>query len=435
MQKTLAFFVLWSILQTSITFLGLYSNIMNSFKKITEKIFAFEEETLRKFKKQTRIERMSYQAFDTTSFPIVGITGLRWVGKTSYLLKKRSLSKNAVYISCDRKFLASVDFLELLLYLYHNFAITFFLLDEIQVLPDRIVIIKNVFDALDIRILFSGSNKIHIETLWYDLSRRLILKSLPPFSYAEYIAFKYGVNKTLSWNDIIQHPEKSSKSFSRFYNKEIDKQEYLSYGEFGYFYQWAQGSDFCFLLNNSLRKSIHEDIPHIAHINTSNLAKIENILVYISNMWASQININTLSKKVWLDNKTTKIYIEYLERLWRIVSLEKHGMLAERLRKEKKIYLLSNNLMSYLANKEDENFLGKQRESFFLQNILRVLGGKDWVKIKTRTDFIVFKDGKEYAFEVGWMNKKRSDGVYVVKDDILLGNKKEIPLWLFGFLR
>jgi hypothetical protein len=62
------------------------------------------------------------------------------------------------------------------------------------------------------------------------------------------------------------------------------------------------------------------------------------------------------------------------------------------LRKETKIYLTSNNLLYLLAEKEDERLLGKVRETLFLQNILRILKPKDWIKYKSRTDFVVYKN-------------------------------------------
>ena len=44
-----------------------------------------------------------------------------------------------------------------------------------------------------------------------------------------------------------------------------------------------------------------------------------------------------------------------------------------------------------------------------------------------------------YTFEIGGKNKKTKqiqnvDRAFLVKDDILVAGKKEIPLYLFGFL-
>ena len=88
--------------------------------------------------------------------------------------------------------------------------------------------------------------------------------------------------------------------------------------------------------------------------------------------------------------------------------------------------------MFYLSLKQDDNFLWKLRETFFLQNIIEKVH-IDNIFYKSRTDFVVSFEWKFYEFEVWWKNKSRND-VFVVKDDILLADENTIPLWLFSFL-
>ena len=89
--------------------------------------------------------------------------------------------------------------------------------------------------------------------------------------------------------------------------------------------------------------------------------------------------------------------------------------------------------MYYFALKQDDNFIWKVRETFFLQNIMRVLSSSDNIRYKTRTDFVITYNWTEYEIEIGWKNKSRKD-VFVAKDNILLAEENVIPLWLFGFL-
>jgi len=207
----------------------------------------------------------------------------------------------------------------------------------------------------------------------------------------------------------------------------------LEYWEFGYFYQGFK-DEFKFLLWNSVKKSIYEDLPQIWALESKNLSKVEKLLFYITNMWANSISINSLSKKIGLDNKIIKLYIEYLEQLWWIYNIQKYWKLTENIRKEIKIYIANNNLMYYFVLKQDSNFIWKMRETFFLQNIKKVLQFKDSIKYKSRTDFVLNYNWKEYEFEIWWKNKLRKD-VFVVKDNILLSEENIIPLWLFWFVK
>jgi hypothetical protein len=76
--------------------------------------------------------------------------------------------------------------------------------------------------------------------------------------------------------------------------------------------------------------------------------------------------------------------------------------------------------------------IGTVRETFFL-NILSLLHE---VSYPNKGDFLV---NGEYLFEVGGKNKNFSqikdiENSFVVADDIEVGYKHKIPLWLFGFL-
>ena len=400
-------------------------------QKIIENISFFEQKVLENFKKQKYIERKIYKDFDNTNFPIFWIVWLRWVWKTTYLLSKRLKNKKSLYISCDWSFLIWVNLLDLILYYYNNFDINTFYLDEIQFLPNYAVILKNIYDIGNINIVFSGSSKIQLEYLSYDLSRRVVIKKLPIFSYLEYLNIKHKQNVSwFSFDDLLKNYKQLSFEYSKYYSKDVWKNEYLEYGEFGYFYQWFK-DNFKFLLWNTLKKSIYEDIPQIAVLDAKNLSKLEKMIFYIANMGASEISINSLSKKINLDNKITKLYIEYLEKLWWVYSIEKFWKLTENIRKEIKIYLSSNNLMYYLSLDKSSNFAWKIRETLFLQNIKKL--DLD-IFYKKRTDFVIKYNWKDYEFEIWWKNKKRTDNVFIVKDDILLSEENTIPLWLFTFL-
>ncbi len=83
---------------------------------------------------------------------------------------------------------------------------------------------------------------------------------------------------------------------------------------------------------------------------------------------------------------------------------------------------------------------GNERETFFINQILsyfahRVSFLRDSIFISKKGNFIVH----DMTFEVGGRNKdykqiKDIEKSYIVSEDIELGYKNRIPLWLFGFL-
>ncbi|MBI2410591.1 MAG: hypothetical protein HYV32_01675 [Candidatus Kerfeldbacteria bacterium] len=118
-------------------------------------------------------------------------------------------------------------------------------------------------------------------------------------------------------------------------------------------------------------------------------------------------------------------------KLLRTLSVNKQG--AALIRKAKKIFI-DNTTLLYAINGElgKQTNVGTQRELF----VLNQLQNAGYVPThSTSGDIIVNK----IVLAVGGKNKDRSqiahtNHAYLVLDDILIGDKYTIPLYLFGFL-
>jgi hydrogenase maturation factor HypE len=104
--------------------------------------------------------------------------------------------------------------------------------------------------------------------------------------------------------------------------------------------------------------------------------------------------------------------------------------------KPEKIYIANTNLM-YTTVPD----IGNLRETFFLnqvQNYYAQESKSEDSGIYASQDGDFYVDQK-YTFEIGGKNKsfkqiKDKEDSFVVSDDLELGFKHKIPLWLFGFL-
>ena len=75
--------------------------------------------------------------------------------------------------------------------------------------------------------------------------------------------------------------------------------------------------------------------------------------------------------------------------------------------------------------------IGTVRECFFASMLEEYK-----LQLTKKGDFLV---EDKYTFEIGGKNKtkhqiKNLENAFIVKDDIEIGRKNIIPLWLFGFL-
>ena len=400
-------------------------------QQIIESLFEKEQLILSKFKKQKIISR----DIKLSDFKLQWFVWLRWVWKTTFLLQNRIQTPNSIYISCDDLILKNVNFFDLIKELYKAYKIDTFFLDELQFLGNWQQILKNIYDFLDVKVVFSGSSMMKITSWSVDLSRRVLLQTIYPFSFWEFEKYYWNDLPKISFDEVLQNFYEISKKFSATVSllRFID---FLKHWQFWYWFEVEDEKIFYDLLLNSIRKSIYEDLSHFVDIQSSNLAKLEKILLYLVSLWVSQVSINSLAKKVWINNKTCQLYLDYLEKLWWIIQVPKYGRISDSLRKEKKFYFSNTNILYALkvsAIKEDI-FRWNVRESFFISSLSR-LKEKYWFEIyfKSRTDFVVVYKWKVYEFEVWWKSKKRKD-VFVIKDDILIWGENTIPLWIWGLV-
>jgi len=85
-----------------------------------------------------------------------------------------------------------------------DLKINLFLLDEVHFHPAFDEGLKKIYDFLNVRVIFTSSTSLSLFESVYDLSRRVLLKKLYPFSFREYLYFKHNVNiPPLSLSDIL----------------------------------------------------------------------------------------------------------------------------------------------------------------------------------------------------------------------------------------
>ena len=180
-------------------------------------------------------------------------------------------------------------------------------------------------------------------------------------------------------------------------------------------------------LTRILEKTVFEDIANFYALKTENLFSFKRIITYIASIPPGELNYNSISKHIGLDNKTVRHYIHILNEtgVVELIRLKESGSTV--LKPKEKIYL--NNPDLYYAVREETgmpNHIGSIREIFFIK------------MVKNSNNALFYR--RLGDFEVGGRSKgfaqvRDTKGVsFLVKDDITFGGKHEIPLHLFGFL-
>ena len=383
--------------------------------------------------KITKYYRDAYYDIDWDN-DVVGLFGERWVGKTTIMLQKRQeIKNNSFYFSADNSIIKSNWLFNFVFFCFENFDIENFFIDEIFKYTNWKEELKNIIDSLpQIKLVFSGSSSMALYDGIIDLWRRIYDYKINTLSFREYLKLKYNLNfDKLSLEDITKNHKKISLNYSMKI-KEIYFKEFLKNWAYPFWLN-INFDSFVNRLQKTLDRIVLEDLAYIKNFKTQSLDKLSKLFYFIANTTPSELSINHLSKKIWIDKNIVDNALFLLSKIGTLNLIQKWEKLSEKVRKEYKIFLWDTNKY-YVYNSEVN--IGTIRESFFVSELKKIKNIE--ISLPTKEDFKVVYNKQSYIFEIWWKNKKNkkySKKTFILKDDISVSeNDFTIPLWLFWFL-
>jgi predicted AAA+ superfamily ATPase len=371
----------------------------------------------------------------------IGILGQRGLGKTTMMLQyiKENYSKDnkkALYVSLDNPFMQSVSLIEFAKE-FEQYGGEILFVDEVHKYDDWSTHIKNIYDSLDIKIVFSGSSILQIEKQNADLSRRAIIYHLENLSFREYLELanvkKY---EPRSIEDILNHHETIASDIRADIKPLMYFKEYLKYGTYPFILE--DKTSYHQKIIQIINLILETDLPYINKIEIAQITKLKKLLYMLAINVPFVPNITDISKATNISRPKVYEYLEHLEKAKIINSIRSKEKGYNIMAKPEKIFMQNTNISFALTSEAN---IGSLRESFFVNQIKNCYINE--VKLLDDTIF-TSKDGdflvkSKFTFEIGGKNKsfkqiKDIENSYVVSDDIEMGFGNKIPLWLFGFL-
>lgn len=358
----------------------------------------------------------------------MGIVGPRGVGKTVVLKQLACEINNSFYISVDT--LEDEGLFDIAKNLVEKYGVKCLLLDEVHFKRNFEGDLKKIFDFLNIQVVFTSSVALAMIESGYDLSRRVELVKLFPFSFREFLFFKKDINiPALKIKDIL------------------DKKWNALHLQFGYlFEEYLKGGlypfllkelDFVPLLKNILQKIINKDIPMISKLSMDEVIVIEKMVAFIGKAEVDGINYTSLSKNLGITKYRAEQYANLLNKSFVLNTILPYGT---NVLKEPKILM---NLPYRLLYKDYNEAIGPLREDFFAEAM--IMSNIKFYYLKSvrgmkTPDFLISDDSGEIVIEVGGKGKGRSqfkgvvdkDKIRLVHSDETDGNKR--PLFMAGYL-
>ncbi|MDY0123774.1 AAA family ATPase [Sulfurimonas sp.] len=399
----------------------------------------FEEQTKLLHKISLDKKRYLYGKINW-SLKSIGILGQRGLGKTTMMLqyiKENFTNKNtALYVSLDNPYMQSVSLFEFAKYFEQHGGEVLFV-DEVHKYEDWSTHIKNIYDTLELKVVFSGSSILQISQQNSDLSRRSIIYTLENLSFREYLElldiYKFD---SFTLENILENHIAIAQTITEHIKPLMHFKEYLEYGAYPFILEDKEV--YHQKIIQMINLILETDLPHINHIDISQIAKLKKLLYLLATNVPFIPNITDIAKATNISRPKVYDYLEYLERAKVINSIKSKEKGYNIMAKPEKLFMQNTNISYAITASLDT---GSAREAFFVNQIKNALSSQarlldDRIFSAKKGDFLV--DNK-YTFEVGGKNKDFSQikdikNSYLALDDIEVGYGAKIPLWLFGFL-
>jgi predicted AAA+ superfamily ATPase len=399
----------------------------------------FEEQTKLLHKINLDKKRYLYSKINW-NLKSIGILGQRGLGKTTLMLqhiKENFDAKNtALYVSLDNPYMQSVSLFEFAKFFEQHGGKVLFV-DEVHKYEDWSTHIKNIYDTLELQVVFSGSSILQISQQNSDLSRRSIIYTLENLSFREYLElldiYKFEV---CTLENVLKNHISFATDISKHIKPLMHFKEYLQFGAYPFILEDKEV--YHQKIIQMINLILETDLPHINHIDISQIAKLKKLLYLLAINVPFIPNITDIAKATNVSRPKVYDYLEYLERAKVINSIKSQEKGYNIMAKPEKLFMQNTNISYAITASLDT---GSAREAFFVNQIKNAFSPQtklldDRIFTAKKGDFFV--DGK-YTFEVGGKNKdfsqiKDIEDSYLALDDIEIGCGNKIPLWLFGFL-
>jgi uncharacterized protein len=330
---------------------------------------------------------------------VLVIYGPRRVGKTSLIEKFLSKYKGKKYLGIGddivlRNLLSSED-LNLIKTSFSNYKLI--AIDEAQRIPNIGIGLKIIIDNIpNIKVMTSGSSSFSLSN-------------------------KIGEPLTGRQKEIMLYPVSILELYEQYGGIEILEKlkNFLIYGTYPEILTLKNFKEKTEYLHSIRNSYLFKDILELENIKNSD--KIINLLRLLAFQIGRDVSLNELSNSLGIARQTVEKYLDLLEKNFIIKRLKSFSKnLRKEISKSSRYYFFDNGIRNSIINNFNDislrDDIGMLWENFlFIQRIIRqeyfgeTSNNYFWRTYdKKEIDLIEERDGKLFAYEFKWGNKKKS---------------------------
>ena len=325
------------------------------------------------------------------------ITGMRRTGKTTLVkeLLSHIKSENKLFIDLERmdnRFLFTEKNYDNIINSLEQRGLNFnqkvFLaLDEIQLVPEIVSVIKYLYDKYTIKFILTGSSSFYLKNLFSEsLSGRKKIFELYPLNFSELLTF----NDVSFKENVFYEKNFNPAEYERL---KFYYEQYIIFGGFPEVVLSKKAEDKKDLLNDIISSYINVDIKTISDLRNSQ--NIFNLVKMLAGRTGTRLDYTKLSSLTGISRPTLYNYLYLLEQSFLITLVPVIAKNPDKeIVKAKKIFFNDNGILNVLSDISSgtkfENSVFNQLKHFGEINYYALKSGKE-------IDFIL---NKGFAFEV-----------------------------------
>ncbi len=262
----------------------------------------------------------------------------------------------------------------------------YFFIDEVQIFKNWEVFVKSKYENSNIKFIITGSNSSLLTSNYATvLTGRVLKLQIYSFNFREFLTYK-----NISYNTILE--QVSNKiAIARA------KDEYLKWG--GYYSVISTPNE---MIKKEQLKNIAEDIilkDIVPRYKIKNSSVIKDLFYYVVSNATTTLNYSSLAKKLNIDAKMIKEYIEYFEDNFLVSTIPNyHTKLTQQIKSAKKLYITDNGFLNLGINRTTN--IGNSLENLVF-NILHQVDEKlTYINDKYEIDFKSYNTLYQVSYNV-----------------------------------
>lgn len=361
------------------------------------------------------------------SYRMIAIRGPRGVGRTSFLLqyakeKFDPLTRRCLYVNMNNFYFQSRGIVDFAGEFVKNGGHVLLIDQAFKLTNWREQLCECYHKYPYLRIVYSTTSVGDEDGADSELAHLSRCYVLHGFSFREYINLKTGNNfPTFTLQELIKDHEKIARTIL-YEVRPLD--DFIAYLKHGYYPFYLENSNFTEALLKAMNMMIEIDVLFNKQVELKYLARIKKLLFLIATGGTPAINVSKLAEEVGTSRATVMNYLKYLEEARLINMVYREGETFPQ--KPTAVYLHDTNLIDAISSFALDEQL--TMETFLVNTLWR------HHSVRTGRRDHHFKLDSSMELCVCEKHKRVRTDAVCFRYNLEMGNKKDIPIWLLGFL-